>query len=117
MTFDKGRTELEERLKADACIDSEERKEYMEEEEYYLECEKRWVFLMLMLVAGFYGVFTFLLRGGVFCNAQTGNFVFFAIAVGTFQWKKALYYLLPMSAYLIGTMVSEVIPRPVKKLI
>ena len=53
MTFDKGRTELEERLKADACIDSEERKEYMEEEEYYLECEKRWVFLMLMLVAGF----------------------------------------------------------------
>ena len=84
-----------------------------EEEEYYLACERRWVFLMLMLVAGFYGVFTFLLRGGVFCNAQTGNFVFLAIAIGTFQWKQAVYYLLPMSAYLLGTMVSEIIPRPV----
>ena len=39
---------------------------------------------------GFTGVFTFLLRGGVFCNAQTGNFVFLAIAIGTFQWKQAV---------------------------
>lgn len=86
-----------------------------EEEEYYLACERRWVFLMLMLVAGFYGVYTFVLRGGVFCNAQTGNFVFLAIAVGSFKWKQALYYFLPMSAYLIGTIVSEIIPKPVKR--
>ena len=37
----------------------------------YLECERHWVFWLLMFVAGFYGVYTFLLRGGVFCNAQT----------------------------------------------
>ena len=89
MTGNRERTELAERLEADACIDNEEREKYTaEEEEYYLECEKRWVFLMLISVAGFYGVFTFLMRGGVFCNAQTGNFVFLAIAIGTFQWKK-----------------------------
>ena len=116
MTVNKERTELAERLEADACIDNGEREKYTaEEEEYYLECEKSWVFLMLISVAGFYGVFTFLMRGGVFCNAQTGNFVFLALAIGTFQWKKALYYLLPMGAYLMGTMVSEIIPRPVKK--
>lgn len=107
---------LADRLEADACIDdTDESRNTAEEEEYYLACERRWVFLMLMLVAGFYGVFTFLLRGGVFCNAQTGNFVFLAIAIGTFQWKQALYYLLPMSAYLLGTIVSEIIPRPVKR--
>ena len=115
---DERRDILEERLEADACIEStseEDVRTAEEEEEYYLACERRWVFLMLMLVAGFYGVFTFLLRGGVFCNAQTGNFVFLAIAIGTFQWKQAVYYLLPMSAYLLGTMVSEIIPRPVKR--
>lgn len=115
---DERRDILEERLEADACIEptsEEDVRTAEEEEEYYLACERRWVFLMLMLVAGFYGVFTFLLRGGVFCNAQTGNFVFLAIAIGTFQWKQAVYYLLPMSAYLLGTMVSEIIPRPVKR--
>ena len=28
----------------------------------YLECERHWVFWLLMFVAGFYGVYTFLLR-------------------------------------------------------
>ena len=32
----------------------------------YLECEKRWVFRMLMFVAGFYGGYAMLVRGGVF---------------------------------------------------
>lgn len=86
-----------------------------EEEEYYLECEKRWVFAMLMFVAGFYGAYTFSIRGGVFCNAQTANFVLFAMALGNFQWKQALYYFVPMTAYLLGAIVSEALPKPVKQ--
>ena len=39
----------------------------------YLECERHWVFALLIFVGGFYGVYTYLLRGGVFCNAQTAN--------------------------------------------
>ena len=40
MTGNRERTELAERLEADACIDNEEREKYTaEEEEYYLECE------------------------------------------------------------------------------
>lgn len=84
-------------------------------EEYYLECEKRWVFTVLMFVAGFYGAFTYSIRGGVFCNAQTANFVLFAMAMGSARWEDALYYLLPMTAYLIGAIVSEAIPKPVKQ--
>lgn len=85
------------------------------EEEYYLECERRHVFFILMFVAGFYGAFTYTIRGGVFCNAQTANFVLFAMALGEAKWHRALYYLIPMTAYLLGAIVSESLPTSVKK--
>ena len=75
----------------------------------YLECERHWVFWLLMFVAGFYGVYTFLLRGGVFCNAQTANFVLFAIELGNKSWYKAAYYFIPMTAYMAGAFVSEAV--------
>lgn len=73
----------------------------------YLECERHWVFWVLIFVSGFFGVYTFLLRGGVFCNAQTANFVLFAIQLGQMHWSKAAYYLIPMAAYMAGAFVSE----------
>lgn len=86
-----------------------------EEDHEYLECEKRHVFFILMFVGGFYGAFTFSIRGGVFCNAQTANFVLLAMALGNGNLFKALYYLVPMSAYLFGTILSEALPSPIKK--
>ena len=44
-------------------------------EEEYLTCERRHIFFVLMGVAGFFGAFTYSIRGGIFCNAQTANFV------------------------------------------
>ena len=81
----------------------------------YLECEKRWVFLVLIFVAGFYGGYTLSVRGGVFCNAQTANMALFAVALGKGEWSQAAYYLIPMSAYLLGTIVSEAVPKPLRK--
>ena len=81
----------------------------------YLECEKRHVFFLLMFVGGFLGAFTYSIRGGVFCNAQTANFVLMGMAIGNQQWSKALYYLVPMSAYIGGTILSEALPSPVKE--
>lgn len=88
----------------------------MENNKSYLECEKKWIFAALMFVAGFYGAFTYSIRGGVFCNAQTGNFVFFSLAVGKGEFAEAMYYLIPMGAYLLGTIISEALPKPIKKL-
>lgn len=82
---------------------------------YYLMCERRWVYRLLIVVAGFYGSYTYLLRGSVFCNAQTGNVVLMGIALGEGEWGEALYYLIPISAYLIGAFVSELLPNPVKR--
>lgn len=81
----------------------------------YLECEKLWVFALLMGVGGFYGAFTYVLRGGVFCNAQTGNLLLLALALGEGNWSRALYLLLPISAYFLGAVVSEVIANPIKR--
>jgi uncharacterized membrane protein YoaK (UPF0700 family) len=85
-------------------------------EEEYLECEKKWVFAVLIFVAGFYGAFTYVLRGGVFCNAQTGNLLYLAMELGKGNFVDALYYLLPMTAYLLGAVVSEILPKPIKKI-
>ena len=81
----------------------------------YLECEKTWVFALLMGVGGFLGAFTYVLRGGVFCNAQTGNLVLLAMALGEGNWSRALYLLLPITAYFLGAVVSEAIAGPIKK--
>lgn len=81
---------------------------------YFLMCERKWVYHTLMVVAGFFGAYTFLLRGNVFCNAQTGNVVLMGIAFGAGKWNEALYYLIPISAYLMGAFVSELFPNPIK---
>ena len=81
-----------------------------------LECEKLWVFLLLIWIGGFYGAFTYNIRGGVFCNAQTANFVLFAMELGSGRIKKALYFLVPMSAYFMGAVISEALSGPIKRL-
>lgn len=86
----------------------------MSSENKYLLCERNWVYYTLIMISGFYGAFTYLLRGNVFCNAQTGNVVLMGLAFGLGKWQEALYYLIPISAYLLGTIFSELLPNPIK---
>ena len=87
----------------------------MKGQEEYLECEKNWIFKVLMIVGGFFGAFTFSIRGGVFCNAQTANFVLFAMELGNGHFAKAVYYFIPMSAYFLGAFISEFAASDIKK--
>lgn len=86
-----------------------------EEQRPFLECEKLWIFLMLMGSGGFMGAYTFILRGGVFCNAQTSNILLLGISLGTGDFSKAAYYLIPISAYGLGAFVSEALPVYVRR--
>ena len=81
---------------------------------YFLMCERRWVYHVLIVVAGLFGAYTYLLRGNVFCNAQTGNVVLMGLALGSGKWSEAVYYLIPISAYLMGAFLSELAPNPIK---
>ena len=87
----------------------------MEAKKKYLVCERRSVFALLTLSAGMMGAYTFNLRGGVFCNAQTANVVLMAIAFGSGAWGQGCYYLIPITAYLAGAFLSEILPSPVRR--
>jgi uncharacterized membrane protein YoaK (UPF0700 family) len=86
----------------------------MSNEKNYPEYEKRWVFIVLIFVAGFYGGYTLFVRGGVFCNGQTGNLALLGMSLGSGDWRKALYYLIPISSYFMGILVSETIPQQLR---
>ena len=86
------------------------------EEEIILECEKFRTFILMIAVGGFLGAYTYTLKGGVFCNAQTANFVMLAVQLGEGNWSRALYFLIPISAYLLGAVLSEFLPRRVNRL-
>ncbi len=81
-----------------------------------LLCERKIVYFLLMIAAGMMGAYTYNLRGGVFCNAQTANFVLMALKLGNGQWAEGFYYLIPIFAYIMGGFVSEILPKPVKKI-
>ena len=81
----------------------------------YLECEKNWVYDLLIATAGWFGAYTFIQRGGVFCNAQTANVVLFAMAIGQGNIRKALYLLLPIGAYFFGAFLSEYLGKSIKR--
>ena len=86
-----------------------------EQRKDFLECERSRVFCLLMVSSGLLGAFTYSIRGGVFCNAQTGNVVLISMALGNGDWKGAAYYLIPITAYGLGAAATELLPGLVKK--
>ena len=83
---------------------------YMEEKKFSIN-ERHYVFLLLVLVGGFFGAYTYNVRGGIFCNAQTANIVLLAMAIGVFNWWKVLYLIIPISAYFLGSILSEIMNK------
>ena len=82
--------------------------------EYYLTCEKYYIFELLTVAGGMMGLYTYSLRGQVFSNAQTGNIVKMAAAIGWGRYSVAMYYLIPFTAYILGTILSEILPQKVR---
>lgn len=90
-------------------------KQKQKKDNFLLECERWWIFALMMCIGGFLGGYTYSCRGGVFCNAQTANFVLFGLAIGNTDWSTAIYYLIPMISYIGGTMISEFLPKKVNR--
>ena len=84
-------------------------------EKQYLECERWWTLAFLMYVGGFFGGYTYSVRGGIFCNAQTANFVLLAMALGSGDWAQARYLCIPITAYFLGAVVSEAVAGTLRK--
>lgn len=66
---------------------------------------------LLAVVGGILEAYTFMGRGGVFCNAQTGNIALLAIEASKGNWRHALIYIPPVLAFILGVIIAEVIKK------
>jgi hypothetical protein len=62
---------------------------------------------LLALAGGFLAAYTYLSRGGVFANAQTGNMVLLGIRLAERNWGGAVRYLIPIIAFAAGVLLAE----------
>ena len=69
---------------------------------------------LLAVAGGFFDAYTYLCRGGVFANAQTGNIVLFGLELAQREWIRALGYLVPIVAFAVGVVVAEVVKHRYK---
>lgn len=67
--------------------------------------------MLLAIVGGFLDAYTFVGRGGVFCNAQTGNIVLLGVYMSTGRWQLALSHVPPIIAFIVGVFLAEAIKR------
>lgn len=67
--------------------------------------------VLLALAGGYLDAYTYLCRGGVFANAETGNMVLLGVKLAAGNWAGAAKYLPPIFAFFLGVLVAEVIRR------
>jgi uncharacterized membrane protein YoaK (UPF0700 family) len=68
------------------------------------------------IVGGFLDAYSYLARGHVFANAQTGNVVLFGVRAAAGNWTSAWNTIPPILAYLCGVVVARLVRvRPQKR--
>jgi len=88
---------------------------FFNNKEEFAPNERLWLFCMLMMIAGFFGGFTFSLRGRVFVNAQTGNLVFLSLGIATWDTALIKNALATFLAYFCGIITAELISKKINK--
>jgi len=63
----------------------------------------------LSLVGGFLDAYSYLLKGKVFANAQTGNVVLLFISIANHELHKSLKYIIPIMTFALGIFISETV--------
>jgi uncharacterized membrane protein YoaK (UPF0700 family) len=70
--------------------------------------------VILTLVGGFLDAYTYICRGGVFANAQTGNIVLFGLSIAKGNFLGSLHYFIPILAFIAGILMAEMIKKQFK---
>lgn len=68
----------------------------------------------IILSGGLQDAYTYLCRGKVFANGQTGNIVLFSAHLFDGNWMHSLRYLVPVLAFMFGIFVAECVHRQFK---
>ncbi len=64
---------------------------------------------LLSASGGLQDAYTYIARGEVFANAQTGNIVLLSQNLFSANWGRVLHYLFPLMAFGLGVAVAELI--------
>lgn len=73
--------------------------------------ESRRLAVLLAVSGGFMDAYTYIFRGGVFANAQTGNILLFGVHCSEGDYQNAFHYFFPVLAFAFGIILSELIRR------
>ena len=65
--------------------------------------------MFLSLSGGLQDAYTYLFRGKVFANAQTGNIVLLSQHLFAGEWDQTAHYLVPLLAFALGVFVAELL--------
>ena len=68
----------------------------------------------IILSGGLQDTYTYICRGKVFANAQTGNIVLFSAYLFEGNFARCLHYLVPLLAFMVGIFAAECIHRHYK---
>ena len=71
---------------------------------------------LLSLSGGLQDAYTYLARGEVFANAQTGNIVLMSVRLFEGAWAQAMRYLVPLTAFFLGVLAAELLHLRYKKM-
>lgn len=71
--------------------------------------------IFLLLSGGLQDAYTYVYRGGVFANAQTGNIVLLSQNIYEQDWTGACHYLFPLLAFVLGIAFAEWIRQSFQK--
>ena len=66
---------------------------------------------LLTFAGGFLDAYTYVLRDGVFANAQTGNMVLLGLRFAEGRWQEGFHYLIPIFAFALGVLLALAIRR------
>lgn len=78
-------------------------------EEGWQTSERFRIGALLAAAGGLLDAYTYLARGGVFANAQTGNIVLLGVRGVEGDWRGVVHYLLPILAFIAGVLAAEAI--------
>jgi uncharacterized membrane protein YoaK (UPF0700 family) len=65
--------------------------------------------VILALSGGLMDAYTYVCRGHVFANAQTGNILLLGVSLSEGNFKTAMLYLYPVLAFSFGVTMSEIV--------
>lgn len=67
--------------------------------------------ILLAVAGGYLDVYTYVSRGGVFANAQTGNIVLLGINAADGNWNMIWHYTYPILAFMAGILITEYVRK------